>query len=175
MKADVNTRIFLGKQGHIICGSTGDGIEGQTVLGILIWFGFFIFELVFMAVCYKFIYQKKSTTNKSLFDFIRSLTGYYIFIVRYKHHRSLKDQEMDAFLEKNGDFRHTLYQQGVLGMASVIIMPSVTVFLIGWYHAPGLAVLILLAAASVWMDMLKKSRIKIMTLLNEGYSSACLQ
>lgn len=121
-----------------------------------------------MVICYKFIYQKKCTSNKSLFGFIRSLAGYYIFIVKYKHHRILKDQEMDAFLEKNDEFRHTLFQQCVLGMASVIILPSVTVFMICWFHAPGFSVLIFLAAASVWLDMLKKSRIIIMKQLNEG-------
>lgn len=87
MKADVDVRMFLNKQDHIIYGSIGDRIERRTVLGILVWFVFLIFELVFMAVCYKFIYQKKSTTNKSLFDLIRLLVGYYIFIIRYKCHR----------------------------------------------------------------------------------------
>ena len=168
MKADVDVRMFLNKQDHIIYGSIGDRIERRPVLGILVWFVFFVFELVCMAVCYKFIYQKKSITNKSLFDFIRLLAGYYIFIIRYKRHRISQDQEMDNLLEQNGELRHALFLQGGLEIVRVTVIPSLTVLMIQCFCYSWISVIIFLAGVYVWIDRLKESRIKNMILLNEG-------
>ena len=142
--------------------------EGLTVLGVLIWFGFLVFELVVTAVCYRFIYQKKCTTNKSLLDFIRSLIGYYIFILKYRRHRILQDQEMDDFLEKNGEFRVTLFLQGGSGTISVLAIPSIVVLIMRFFRYSWISVIIFFAGANVWIKTLKESRIKIMILLNEG-------
>lgn len=121
-----------------------------------------------MAVCYRFIYQKKCTTNKSLLDFIRSLIGYYIFIVKYRRHRISQDQEMDDFLEKNGEFRVTLFLQGGSGTTCVLAIPSITVLIMRFFRYSWFSVVIFLAGANVWIKTLKESRIKIMILLNEG-------
>lgn len=136
---------------------------------MLVWFGFLGFELITVVVCYKFIYKKKCTTSKSGFWLFRSLISYYIFIIKDKLHFVSKSNEMDDFLQETNEFRCTLFLNSLWGIACLIILPSITVFMTGYFKFSGISAIIFLAAASLFFDMLKRSRIELMKLINEGH------
>lgn len=137
-------------------------------MSFLTGFSFFLAELVILWLCYHSIYRKSNTSSKSLWDFIRALSGYYSFMLAYRWRYRGKDPDMDQFLQKHQDLRNQMYLSGLTGMAEVVVLPFLIVWVIRYLNIAGIGFLVYAAGLGTLLGSLKEYRIMIMSLLNES-------
>lgn len=137
-------------------------------MNLFIGSSFFLLEIIIIWICYTFIYKKKNTSNRSFWFFVRMLIGYYLFMLKYRFQSSMKNCEMDDFLQQYSELRYLIFEKSALGIAEIIGLPFIVVFMIRCFSFPGISFLIYLAGLGVFLESLKESRIVLMSLLNES-------
>lgn len=75
---------------------------------------------------------------------------------------------MDQFLQKHQDLRNQMYLRGLTGMAEVVVLPFLIVWIIRYLNIAGIGFLVYAAGLGTLLGSLKEYRIMIMSLLNES-------
>lgn len=134
-------------------------------MNLLIGSVFLLSEIIILLVSYKYIYRKKTTASWSSGEFLRALAGYYFYVIKNKIYSS-EDGEVNNFLQENTETRYILFREIAFGLALVLFLPCIVVFLCN--RLPYASVIVYLAGLGVLLDHLKESRVKLMSLLNES-------
>ncbi len=137
-------------------------------MNLFIGGSFFLSEITIIWICYKFIYKKKNTSNRFFWDFFRMLIGYYLFVLKYRFQSSMRNCEMDDFLQQYSELRYSIFEKSALGIVEIIALPFIVVFMIRCFSFLGVPFLIYIAGLGVFLENLKESRIALMVLLNES-------
>lgn len=140
----------------------------MNYINLVIGFSFFFLEIVLALVCYQFIYRRRNITNWTLAYFLKTLVGYYFFIIKYTICSSTKNRDMDEFLDTNSDLRYALWEHTIFGCMLLLFLPVIAVILINYIQSPLMDVIVYIAGLSVLLDHLKQSRIELTNILNES-------
>lgn len=136
-------------------------------MGLLIGIIFFLFEIVIILICYQFIYKQTNISGRSLWDIFRMLIGYGIFMLKYRFCPSLRNREMDDFLEAHSELRFYIYEKSLRGILGIVIPPIVVALIIHYQHMLWMSVLVFIIGLGEFLKDLKESRVVLMSFLNE--------
>lgn len=124
--------------------------------------------MVVLFICYKFIYKKKIISNKSFADYLKMLTSYYIFIIRYKCGCYKKSEELNDFLQQNYELRFILFQNVFGNIVGLCVLPLVLIIFID-YSIRVEFIIILIFAGVVSLEIeIKRKMPGLLRLVNQS-------